>query len=68
LNLDHHRHHLSPDPGRAVEPGDEVPVSCSIPVPDSPGRYLLEIDLVSEGVVWFAQCGMMPVRIAIEVV
>jgi hypothetical protein len=68
LNLDHYRQHLTPDPGRIIEVGEEIAIACTIPVPEAPGGYVLEIDLVSEGVAWFGQNGTVPVRIEIVLV
>jgi hypothetical protein len=40
-----------------VLPGDAVEVPIEIPAPDTPGRYGLKFDLVSEGIDWFESCG-----------
>jgi hypothetical protein len=48
--------------------GEEIAIACTSPVPEAPGGYVLEIDLVSEGVAWFGQNGTVPVRIEIVLV
>ncbi|MGQ0735581.1 MAG: radical SAM protein [Acidobacteriota bacterium] len=53
---------LNRDYARAWLPGD-IPagatrqVRIDIPAPDTPGRYTLKFDLVSEGIDWFEACG-----------
>jgi len=53
---------LNRDYARAWLPGDIPPGHCAdvpieIPAPDTPGRYALKFDLVSEGIDWFEACG-----------
>ena len=67
VNLDHQRHALTAPTSARIESGDEIPVEARINVPQSPGSYILEFDLVSEGIAWFGESGTKPVRIAIEV-
>jgi SAM-dependent methyltransferase len=38
-------------------PGQRVAVSCTVAVPAAPGRYVVEIDMVDEGVAWFGARG-----------
>lgn len=52
---------------RALEPGDETTVDLLTVAPERPGRHILEIDLVQEGVRWFAQAGQEPLRIPVHV-
>ena len=40
-----------------LQPGASVRVPITITAPDTPGRYLLKFDLVSEGIDWFEACG-----------
>jgi len=40
-----------------LPPGAEMAVPIDVPIPDTPGRYALKFDLVSEGVDWFEACG-----------
>ena len=39
---------------------------CVIP-PDEPGTYLLELDMVREGVTWFSESGSPGPKLTIEV-
>lgn len=52
---------------RQINSGEKTTVSVSIKAPDSPGRYVLAVDLVCEGVTWFSQTGnpllFIPVRV-----
>jgi SAM-dependent methyltransferase len=43
--------------GRDLGPGDEVALEVVATAPDQPGRYVIEVDLVEEGVTWFANRG-----------
>jgi hypothetical protein len=49
-----------------VPPGGSVHVDLAVTVPSAPGRYLLELDLVHEGICWFGQHGSPPARLAVE--
>lgn len=42
---------------RDVPPGDRVELRFDLRLPDEPGRYLLELDMVDEGLEWFAASG-----------
>jgi hypothetical protein len=53
INRDHARAWLPGD----IPPGGTADVPIDIPAPDTPGRYALKFDLVSEGIDWFEQCG-----------
>ena len=60
------------DDGRAalaeqLDPGVATVVDLPVRVPAIPGSYLLEVDLVEEGVCWFADRGSVPLRIAVAV-
>jgi SAM-dependent methyltransferase len=44
----------APLPGE-LEPGAEAEVELPVTAPDEPGDYLLEVDVVQEGVAWFAK-------------
>lgn len=40
-----------------LEPGQQRIVNLPVDCPETPGKYLLEIDLVWEGACWFKQKG-----------
>ena len=48
-------------------PGEEAQLSLQITVPATPGEYVLEIDMVQEGVGWFKDKGSTPFRIRVQV-
>ena len=63
---------LVQDDGRApllqvVPPGLEWPVLLTMRAPAEPGTYVGEIDLVHEGITWFAHRGSRPLRFTIDV-
>jgi predicted O-methyltransferase YrrM len=66
LNSDFCRCVLTSAAGISVLPGDCLTLEAHVPSPHK-GRYILEFDLVAEGVCWFAQQGARTVRIPIEV-
>jgi len=49
-------------------PGEEIDLPLQIKVPATPGEYVLEIDMVQEGVSWFKERGSTPFRIKLHVV
>ena len=53
INRDHARAWLP----RTLEAGGEAEVAIEVPAPETPGRYALKFDLVSEGIDWFERCG-----------
>ena len=60
------------DDGRAplprdVAPGAEFDLALVVQPPREPGRYLLELDMVQEGVTWFAGKGSPTARAPVEV-
>lgn len=62
LNLDFGRTHLEKD----IEPGEQTNCSLLLRI-DTPGRYRLAIDMVSEYVCWFETLGLKPVDIEVVV-
>lgn len=61
------------DDGRAalpsdVAPGESAELELTVTAPATPGPYLLEVDLVQEGVAWFATHGSPVARAEVEVV
>jgi SAM-dependent methyltransferase len=52
---------------RPLEPGESCQVAVRIKAPATAGDYLLELDLVEEGVTWFSQAGVPPLRFRVSV-
>lgn len=52
---------------RPVAPGDTVDLPLRVQAPETPGRYLLEVDLVQEHVSWFALKGSATARVPVAV-
>ena len=63
LALDHAR---APLP-RSVRPGEAIEVAMTLPAPATPGRYLIEVDLVAEGMAWFGSLGSPTAGFPLEV-
>jgi SAM-dependent methyltransferase len=53
--------------GAMVPPGAAIELALEMQAPTDPGAYLLELDLVIEGVAWFADRGSPTVTIPVEV-
>lgn len=51
-----------------VIPGEQVAMACILTAPEAHGEYRLELDLVAEGVAWFADRGSSPVNIPLTVI
>jgi len=52
---------------QVVPPGLVWPVLLTMRAPAEPGRYVVEIDLVHEGISWFAGKGSRPLRFSVDV-
>lgn len=70
--LDQNGKQLVTDDGRSplpfdLQPGSKAEVLLVIKGPDEPGRYILEIDAVQEGVAWFVQRGSQTLRVDVTV-
>ncbi len=70
--LDQNGKVVANDDGRApllrdLAPGDEAEFRMTINAPKTPGDYLLEIDMLQEGVSWFALRGSKTVRLPVTV-
>jgi 4-amino-4-deoxy-L-arabinose transferase-like glycosyltransferase len=50
-----------------LPPGEIVELPLTVNAPSKAGRYLLEIDMLQEGVSWFGAAGSSTVRIPVEV-
>jgi LCP family protein required for cell wall assembly len=45
-----------------VSPGEEVEMDLKIKAPDKPGNYILQVDMVHEGLTWFSYQGVPPLE------
>lgn len=56
-------------PQSEVKPGEEVIFNLKVKSPSESGKYILQIDLVQEGITWFSYQGVPPLEkfIAVEV-
>ena len=52
---------------RPLAPGAECDAAVRLKTPAAPGSYLLEIDLVEEGVSWFSAAGVPPLRVPVRI-
>jgi hypothetical protein len=52
---------------RDLKPGEAIELPLTVNAPAVPGRYLLEVDMLQEGVSWFGLTGSRTVRIPVEV-
>lgn len=50
-----------------LRPGEETEVTFAVNAPRRPGDYLLEIDMLQEGVSWFALKGSKALRVPVKV-
>ncbi len=50
-----------------LHPGGRAEILLQVSAPDTPGRYVLEIDLAQEQVAWFAQKGSQTLRLNVTV-
>ena len=65
LSLDYFRHDLTPGAGRAIHPGETITFEADVPMPPT-GKYIMQFDLVSEGICWFEHNGCETVRLKVE--
>ena len=52
---------------RTIAPGETVTISARVKAPLEAGRYIVEFDLVREGVAWFAAMGSKTLRVDLKV-
>ncbi len=50
-----------------MEPGDTAGLTLELAAPEAPGEYVLELDVVQEGVARFGAVGSKPLRAAVRV-
>lgn len=50
-----------------LETGEEASVVLKVEAPERPGRVALSIDLVHEGVTWFADQGVAPFDVMLRI-
>ena len=50
-----------------VVSGQEITTNVAVQAPDNLGKYVLEIELVHEGVTWLSQAGQPPLSVEITV-
>jgi hypothetical protein len=50
-----------------MEPGDTAGLTLELAAPDAPGEYVLELDVVQEGVERFSASGSKPLRAVVRV-
>ncbi len=50
-----------------LEPGEDITEDIMVISPEEPGRYILQYDLVHEGVIWFSASGVTPLEINVNV-
>jgi hypothetical protein len=48
-------------------PGKEIELPLNVKAPQTTGEYILEIDMVHEGVSWFYERGAKPLRLRVRV-
>jgi hypothetical protein len=70
--LDPVGHTVTNDDGRGalprdLAPGEEIEISFTVNAPRRPGDYLLELDMLQEGVSWFALKGSKTLRLPVKV-
>lgn len=59
--IDHSRHGLP----RAVKPGESIDVTIGVPLP-ADGDFVIGVDLVAEGVIWFEHVGSKPLMVRVR--
>lgn len=55
------------DSAQEIKPGTTVNVRLELP-PQPLGGYLVELDCVAVGVIWFSQCGSSTARVRVDVI
>jgi hypothetical protein len=63
VNWDASRAELEKD----VAPRDSITLPLDVTAPERPGTYTLVVDVVQEGIVWFADRGTLPAKVSVTV-
>jgi hypothetical protein len=50
---------------RDIQPGDIFETSISLPWPLTSGSFVIELDMVDEGITWFHERGSATLRLAV---
>ena len=50
-----------------VSHNEQINIDIKIKAPDEPGRYILQYDMVYEGVAWFSEKGVIPLEVSVDV-
>lgn len=51
-----------------LKPGEEIEMPLQITAPKQPGEYILDLDMVQEGVAWFGERGSPTTKVKVTVV
>jgi hypothetical protein len=51
-----------------LKPGEDTAVTLQITAPKTPGEYILDLDMVQEGVAWFREKGSTTTKVPVTVV
>lgn len=70
--LDHSGNMIINDDGRAalpnhLRPGEQADLNIVVNAPKTPGDYLLELDMLQEGVSWFGLKGSSTLRLPVRI-
>jgi hypothetical protein len=52
---------------RPCAPGEEMTITAGLWTPPQPGRYVLEWEMLGEGVAWFSDHGVPPLAVTVDV-
>jgi hypothetical protein len=53
--------------GADLPPGGQTDIKLTVNAPVTPGDFILEIDMVHEGVTWFKERGARPLLLTVRV-
>jgi hypothetical protein len=55
-------------PQKFIGPGQPVSVEMQVATPQNPGKYILVLTMVQEGICWFEDLGFEAARLEVEVI